>query len=160
MDFTINAYWQRCHPGRLRSLSLRCRHTWCRSPRQSIMKWVFMQQRTQFKLMLSLSTDRICNQSTTRGPRGQAVLMKSEGKRASKNRNPAVCPHLTTFLTFFFLTMFDEHWQEAQEAQPAYSQSFERSVKPDSETEGSCVYRSLLFPRGSWQAEKRKLTKC
>lgn len=53
----------------------------CWSHCQSIMKWVFMLPCTQFKLMLSLSTDRICNQSPTQGPRGRAVLMKSEEKQ-------------------------------------------------------------------------------
>lgn len=84
---------------------------------KSIMKWVFMQPCTQFKLMLSLSTDRIRNQSPTQGLGGRAVLMKSEGKTENPQRIEPTS--LQTFYYKFstlFFAILDEHWQESQEA--------------------------------------------
>lgn len=46
-----------------------------------------MQPCAQFKLVLSLSTDRIRNHSPAQGPGGHAVLMKSEEKQ-QQQQNP------------------------------------------------------------------------
>lgn len=100
-----NAFWKRCHPGRLKRLErlkILAAQILCWSRCQSIMKWVFMQPCTQFKLLLSLSTDRICNQSPTQGPGGTRCSNEIRGKTQSPQRiEPTSLKTFYKFSSFF-----------------------------------------------------------
>lgn len=114
-----------------------------------------MQPCTQFKLMLSLSTDRICNQSTTQAPWGQAVLMKSEEKQKSlKEQNPRVHTFTISIQPFFFFQQCLMSTDKNHKKQCSYSKSFESSVVLNSEMEES------YFQRRVSGKKKSKLTKC
>ena len=127
------------------------------------MKWVFMQPCTQFKLMLSLSTDRICNQSTTRGPSGTSCSNEIWGKTEKPQRIEPASVHTFyyKFPTFMFCFYYDAWW--------ALTRSIVHTVSPPRAPWSLIVKRKEAIFREDFfflwgfsihARQKGKLTKC
>lgn len=106
-----------------------------------------MQACTQFKPKLSLSTDRISNQSTTHSPGGCATLMNLEGKQKNLKE---YSPH--TFCCTFSISLFNNSREQKDKNLKDWHlccRSSKTSMKIHNHAEGSyfncfCAQHNLL----------------
>lgn len=148
-DDPVNSNWHLRHPGRLKI------PFWCRQTHlchcQSLMKWVFMQACTQFKLKLSLSTDRISNQSTTHSPGGRAALMNLENRENRKASTKRAHAHFAVHFQSLFSTIPEKKDKNHKEWR-LYCGSSESSVELH-----SCTKRGYFECFCTWQIYAYKL---